>query len=202
MEPSVGDAKTKQTLRRDLQAARRRLAAPERARLDLLICGHLLRVLEQCGGGTVAAYHACGGEPDLAPALLALDRAGYRVHLPVLLDQALQFRRWTPSALLTPNRYGIPEPVGGLAGAVEELDWVLLPLVAFSPAGARLGMGGGYYDRTFAFCLQSPIGSRPSLIGVAYGLQQVDSLPVDPWDVPLDGVVTDQGMRWFNSDRR
>jgi 5-formyltetrahydrofolate cyclo-ligase len=202
MEPLVGDAKTKQALRRDLQAARRRLAGSERARLDLLICGHLLHVLEQRAGGAVAAYHACGGEPDLAPALLALDRTGYRVHLPVLQGQVLQFRRWTPGALLMPNRYGIPEPLDGLAGAAEELDWVLLPLVGFSPAGARLGMGGGYYDRTFAFCLQRPMGSRPSLIGVAYGLQQVDSLPMQPWDVPLDGVVTDRGMRWFSSEPR
>ncbi len=198
MKSSAGSGTIKRALRQELQAARQALATAERARLDLQICAHLLRAMEPGPALALAAYHACRGEPDLAPALTALDRAGHRVHLPVLVESALQFRRWTPEARLRANRYGIPEPVDGADCPARDLDCVLMPLVAFSALGGRLGMGGGYYDRSFAFCLQQPIAERPRLIGVAYGLQLVDSLPVERWDVPLDGVVTERGMLWFD----
>ena len=197
MEATVRSTTIKRALRRELQAARLGLAAPERTRLDLQICAHLLRALEPNPGIAFAAYHACRGEPELAPALLALHRAEHAVHLPVLAGLALQFCRWRPGARMRPNRYGIPEPLEGTICPAEQLDWVLLPLVAFSPSGGRLGMGGGYYDRTFAFCLQKTVAERPRLVGVAYGLQQVDTVPMAPWDVPLDGVVTEGGLRWF-----
>ncbi len=202
MEAPVCSATIKRTLRRELQAARQGLPASDRARLDLRICAHLVRGLEQSAGLKLSAYFACRGEPDLGPALAALHEAEHCVHLPVLVEQTLQFRRWHPNARMTANRYRIPEPLEGETCPADQLDWVLLPLVAFSPLGGRLGMGGGYYDRTFSFCLQRSMDERPRLIGVAYGLQQVDSLPLQRWDVPLDGVVTEQGLRWFERPDR
>ncbi len=188
----------KQLLRRAMQQARQALNEADRASLDGRIAGHLLRGLPQHAGQAIAGYHACRGEPDLGSALHTLHHAGCRLHLPVLVDAALQFRRWTPTSRLSANRYGIPEPLDGMPCAAEELDWVLLPLVAFSSVGARLGMGGGYYDRSFGFCLDPAVGPRrPRLIGVAYSLQEVESLPTAPWDVPLDAVVTERGMRRF-----
>ena len=201
MDHSADPAAHKQHLRQQLKSARLSLSEGQRSRLDLHICAHLQRALASCADAAIAAYHACRGEPDIAPALSVLHAAGHRVHLPVLHEAALKFRRWSPDARMTPNRYGIPEPLQGSACAAAELDWVLLPLVAFSHSGGRLGMGGGYYDRTFSFCLERPAEQRPRLIGIAYQLQQVDSLPLERWDVPLDGVLTEIGMHWISSIR-
>lgn len=175
-------------------AARQALPLARRRELDARLCAHVLDFLAampQCG---VAAFHAVRGEPELGPALAALDAGGYRVHLPILVDQHLEFRRWTRGASMQRNRYGIPEPLDGQPCAAAQLDCVLMPLLAFSAAGGRLGMGGGFYDRSFAFRLQQPAGAGPRLVGVAYGLQQADELVVEPWDVPLDAVITETGV--------
>ncbi|MGY6553976.1 MAG: 5-formyltetrahydrofolate cyclo-ligase [Wenzhouxiangella sp.] len=185
---------SKQALRRQMLAARQALDNTQRERLDLLLCGQVMRYVEGRPGDRLAAFHAFGGEPELQPALSALDAAGYQIHLPILQGRQLLFRRWTRGAVLTKNRYGIPEPLAGTPCGAEELDCVLMPLVAFSVSGARLGMGGGYYDRTFAFRRDAQAACVPQLVGVAYCLQQVDGLPVEPWDVPLDAVITDQGV--------
>ena len=189
----------KRALRQHMLASRQSLDPTQRKGLDLLLCGQVVRFMEGRSGIKLSAFHAFRGEPQLQPALSALDAAGYQIHLPVLAGQQLQFRRWTRGARLTENRYGIPEPVDGAACNVEELDCVLMPLLAFSVNGARLGMGGGYYDRTFAFRRNPQSLKVPQLVGVAYGLQQLDSLPMDSWDVPLDAVITDQGLHRFDS---
>ncbi len=94
------------------------------------------------------------------------------------------------------NRFGIPEPAEGPFRDPERLEIVLTPLVAFSTNGMRLGMGAGFYDRAFAFLRRDP-EAGPWLVGVAYALQQVDSLPADPWDVPLAAVLTERGLQVF-----
>ena len=190
-------ADAKLDLRSQLLAERLALSRAQRAQLDRRICAHVLRFMEQRPGSAISAFQPFRGEPDLTPALRLLHEAGRRVHLPVLVDDFMQFRRWTPASVLTPNRFGIPEPRDGTACPPENLDWVLMPLVAFSSAGTRLGMGGGYYDRSFAFCLDGSTPARPLLIGVAYSLQEVNSLPAQSWDVPLDAILTDQGPRQF-----
>jgi 5-formyltetrahydrofolate cyclo-ligase len=102
------------------------------------------------------------------------------------------------------NCFGIPEPAGAsgrwLRGA--ELDVVLAPLVAFDRAGHRLGMGGGFYDRTFRFVVRRAEWRRPWIIGLAYDFQRVDALPVERWDVPLHAVVTESGAQLFQRDAR
>ncbi len=94
------------------------------------------------------------------------------------------------------NRFGIPEPDTrhGAHRARRQATWtldvILLPLVGFDDDGQRIGMGGGFYDRTLAFT-QRP-GPRPRLIGLAHDCQRVTRLPVAPWDVPLDAIVSDR----------
>lgn len=78
----------------------------------------------------------------------------------------------------------------------EDLDIVITPLAAFDLQGHRLGTGGGYYDRTFAF-LQKNTVKKPKIIGLAYAEQQAELLPHDQWDIDLDGVVTEKGIVWF-----
>jgi 5-formyltetrahydrofolate cyclo-ligase len=114
----------------------------------------------------------------------------------------LGFARWRPNARLIRNRFGIAEPLGTSAARIEPraLDLVLVPVVGFDKAGNRLGMGGGYYDRSFAFALRRAT-RRPCLIGVAFDCQRVGGLPARPGDVPLDGVVTPRAYHRFGAHR-
>lgn len=99
--------------------------------------------------------------------------------------------------LLHPNKYAILEPQHNLKKIPpENLDLVMVPLIAFDLKGNRLGTGGGYYDRTFAF-LREQENKKPRMIGLAYAVQQAEQIPSDPWDVLLDGIVTEQEVILF-----
>jgi 5-formyltetrahydrofolate cyclo-ligase len=144
---------------------------------------------------TLALYMAADGEIDPARVLERAWADGKRVFLPQLrVGNRLGFREYRQGARLRRNRFGIPEPLSGRRLLPIELDIVLVPLVAFDRRGNRLGMGGGFYDRTFAGRRRRNVRA-PSLIGLAHGFQQVSELVEQPWDVPLRGVLTDDG--WF-----
>jgi 5-formyltetrahydrofolate cyclo-ligase len=118
------------------------------------------------------------------------------VYIPVLhpyKKSHMEFVRWTPDTPLTTNRYGILESQDRLQIAEAEiLDLVLVPLIGFDKQGNRLGTGGGYYDRTFEFLQNQKRPAKPILIGLAYDFQCVENLPVESWDVSLDGVLTEK----------
>jgi 5-formyltetrahydrofolate cyclo-ligase len=139
----------------------------------------------------VAGYWPADGEIDVLPALTEAHRRGALTYLPRVPgpDLPLRFRVWRPGVPLRRNRFGIPEPATGpgLARACR-LDAVLVPLVGFDRRGNRLGMGGGFYDRTFAG------RHRTLLIGVAFDCQRVLRVPTHWWDVPLAAVVTERGI--------
>ncbi|RFF31280.1 5-formyltetrahydrofolate cyclo-ligase [Wenzhouxiangella sediminis] len=186
----------KEEQRREL--IRRRLALDEgqRERADAAISGAVRRLVDELDFGIIAGFVAHRGEPDLSAALSWLDEEDRAVLLPVVRDLDMHFRRWRPDAAMKANRFGIPEPVGSEGFAPAQIDLVLMPLVGFAADGARLGMGAGFYDRAFAFRHGRP-DDLPRLVGVAYAVQEAESLPVDDWDVPLDGIITEQGLRWF-----
>ena len=187
-------AQIKRALRARLKAERSAMPPTRRASLDALICAQLLDTLLETDrpNRAIAMYVAHNGEPDVWPVAQRLLESNRVVYLPVLSGQALRFHRFDPDAPMTPNRFGIPEPVDQASVAVAALDWVVMPLLGFGVSGARLGMGGGFYDRTLAE-LSAP---GPVKAGVAYSSQQVDALPVEPWDVSMDVVVTDRGRLW------
>lgn len=152
----------------------------------------------------IAAFLPNDGEIDPQPLLRQLLAAGKQCYLPRIgrrWQPRLQFLPWTPTTPLRPNRFQIPEPQlpPSTRRRVSDLDLLLLPLVAFDATGNRLGMGGGFYDRTLAHLQQRNCWRRPLLIGMAFAIQEVEALPLAPWDVPLQGVVTDTGMRWFET---
>lgn len=187
-------------LRRQMRRRRRALSPGQRRRAARQLAARLRRTRPYRRSRDVAVYSSADGEPDLTPLIHAAWRDGKRVHLPVLNRtpaQGLRFRRFGPGTRLRNNRFGIAEPTASPAVPVRHLDLVLAPLVAFDGAGRRLGMGGGYYDRTFSFLHHRRRWQHPRLIGIAYGFQQVDVLPGEPWDVPLWGVATEQGLRRF-----
>jgi len=187
---------SKQRLRRRLIAERQALHDHQRRRLDRKICTYLLRYLDDADALRLAAFYPSRGEPNLMPAMEALHQAARQIHLPVIDGKRLTFKRWRPGLDLDINRFAIPEPTDGEECDLALLDVVFMPLVAYSHSGERLGMGGGFYDRAFASFINRP-GTGPQRVGVAYGFQQIDGLPVDRWDVPLDAVITDQGSREF-----
>lgn len=148
----------------------------------------------------IAFYLANDGELDLSPLIEAAWQMGKRCYLPILsplYHNHLWFAPYRPDSRLQANRFGIPEPIctWQQTRAVWSLDLVLTPLVAFDAAGNRLGMGGGYYDRTLAYLRRRQYWHKPRLIGAAHGFQQVEQLPVASWDVPLHGILTEQGLR-------
>jgi 5-formyltetrahydrofolate cyclo-ligase len=137
-------------------------------------------------------------EVDLAEFVDSARATGRRIFLPVIMSPFLNHLRFAPypdSCAFRRNRFGIPEPIverWQLIGA-SGLDAVLMPLVGFDAAGTRIGMGGGFYDRTLAFRLHRAHWRKPVLIGVAFEVQRAPSLVRNPWDVPLDHVVTEAG---------
>ncbi|OGT18775.1 MAG: 5-formyltetrahydrofolate cyclo-ligase [Gammaproteobacteria bacterium RBG_16_57_12] len=147
----------------------------------------------------IACYLANDGELDLLPLIVRLWTMGKICYLPVLdgpHHDRLLFAPYHEGDALRVNRYGIPEPVlprRYLSGG-QALDLVLTPLVAFDMSGNRLGMGGGYYDRTFSFLRHRTHWHRPRLLGIAYELQKVATLECKDWDVPLHAVATEQSV--------
>ena len=191
----------KSALRRSLRERRRGLSASAQRSASRNLDRKLRAVSALRSGQTVALYLANDGEISPDTSLRRLSRTGKRCYLPCLQGKHLAFRRFRPSQTLKKNRFGIPEPAPkrGAALPVEAMDVILLPLVGFDRKGNRLGMGGGFYDRTLARL--SPM-KRPLLIGLAHHCQEVEQLPVQSWDIPLDTVVTDKTVYWLKQRRR
>ncbi len=176
-------------LRRDLRTARLGLPDSRRYELNRLITAHTVPLLGDAQH--VAAYVACRGEFDPAAIIHAL--SSQQVYLPVVAkDQALRFVAYQPGDAVTPNIFGIAEPLSGREIAPTELDSVLTPLLGFDEQGFRLGMAGGFYDRSFAF--RHHHNGPPWLIGVAYEVQKIPQQTPRDWDVRLDAVVTEAGV--------
>jgi 5-formyltetrahydrofolate cyclo-ligase len=143
----------------------------------------------------IATYSAVNGEISLNPIIdLALEM-GKQIYLPNLDLKSLRFSPYFHGQKMRINRFRLPEPdvTDDEMLAPEALDLVLAPLVVFDPQRNRIGMGGGYYDRSFEFRKQAQ-RDAPILIGVAHELQKVDQLIAEDWDVRLDMVVTDGGI--------
>lgn len=144
--------------------------------------------------GYVAGYWAMDGEIALHAWQLKLP-PGCVYCLPVLGDdECLRFAPWRPGDPLVSNRFGIPEPDLAPASLLEasQLAMAVMPLVGFDRCGQRLGMGGGWYDRTFAFRRRAP--APPFLVGAAFDVQHVETLDQAAWDVTVDAVCTESSF--------
>ncbi|NSX56503.1 5-formyltetrahydrofolate cyclo-ligase [Parasulfitobacter algicola] len=149
--------------------------------------GLLSEVLAGYRGVPVAGYLPINSEINPLPAMSEAVAHG-RVGVPVITarDHPLQFRAWHPDGALMPGPFKVMVPVKG--------DWIepellIVPLAAFDRKGGRLGYGGGFYDRT----LQNLRTKRATLaIGFAYSIQQVDQIPLEQTDQPLDMIITEK----------
>lgn len=145
----------------------------------------------------IAFYLAADGEIDPSPLIARCRKLGKHCYLPVLHrwpSTHMSFQRLLPQQRWIRNSFGIREPKPNRRLQIKpwRLDLVLMPLVGFDAQGNRLGMGGGFYDRTFAFKHRRSHWQTPVLIGLAHDCQKTSSLPVASWDIPLDGIVTDR----------
>lgn len=147
---------------------------------------------------SIACYLPNQDEFDVQPMIRAIWQHQKKCFLPVLTEErSLQFVQYAEGDALEKNCFGIPEPSDQRRRVdAAKLDLILTPLIAFDLAGRRLGTGGGYYDRTLAFKYKKN-GCKPIIVGVAFALQQADTLPSDPWDVAIDGVLTEEKLIWF-----
>lgn len=189
----------KHPLRARLRELRKRLSPQEQnaaaARLvTRLVASPLLRASQR-----IACYLPNDGEIDPTRLIERLWEMKRQCYLPVLSRLSrdrLWFARVLPDTPLSPNRFGIPEPVVSARSLLraQELDLILMPLVGFDLQGNRLGMGGGFYDRSLEFLRQRRCWRKPRLLGLAHECQRVEELIPDPWDIPLQGVVTDRAI--------
>jgi 5-formyltetrahydrofolate cyclo-ligase len=188
---SVTDRKA---LRKTLRAQRRAVSASERARIAQLVAVNADRYLHLQAGWRIAVYAALPSELDTAPLIELARNRGCHIYVPRIdrhsLGRKMRFVELTGRQRR--NRLGIHEPESFRMIGARWLDVVFLPLVGFDACGVRLGMGGGYYDRAFAFRRWRAAWHAPRLIGIAYSFQQVEGLTAAAHDVRLDAVVTEE----------
>lgn len=116
-----------------------------------------------------------------------------RVFVPVVKkNRRMQFRELTPNTDLRAGQWGLLEPDSGEIVSARMLDVVVTPVVAFDEDNHRIGMGGGYFDRTFAFTRHRMHWQRPRMIGLAFACQKVAKIPPNPWDIRVFTVITEE----------
>ena len=187
----------RRALRREMRRRRRALSAAQRRDAARALSGRLAASRWFLNSRTIAVYLSNDGEVDLLPLVERAWLMGKRTFLPRLFGPRLWFLPFHSQTRLAGNRFSIPEPVEPARRRIRpmSLDLVLFPLVAFDSGGNRLGMGAGFYDRTFEAARRRSVWPGPKRIGVAYEMQRVDTLPAAEWDVPLDAIVTERATR-------
>ncbi|MCW5713664.1 MAG: 5-formyltetrahydrofolate cyclo-ligase [Bauldia sp.] len=173
----------------------RRDALPEqyRAEASARIVGSLGSLMAEVPPTVLAGFAPIRSEVDVMPFLLTVRANQIPVALPRLSGGGFVFRAWRPGVELVPGVWGIREPPENAPIATP--DFVLVPLAAFDRNGTRIGYGRGHYDR--ALTALRDAGFAPRLVGVAFATQEVDAIPTEVFDVPLDVVVTEDGVRRF-----
>ena len=188
MQTLPSTAELRQQLRQHIRKTRQNLTALQQQQAAQRITQQALSFIEQHQARNIALYLAVDGEIATQPLIEQLWQQGKNVYLPVLhpfCKGHLLFLHYLPDTPMKQNKYGIFEPHLNVQNVLplEQLDVIFTPLVAFDKQGNRLGMGGGFYDRTLQHWQQRFIP-----VGLAHQCQQVDALPVESWDMPLEQI--------------
>jgi 5-formyltetrahydrofolate cyclo-ligase len=181
---------TKPELRRLLRQRRNALSPSQQRAAAQSLVDSAVRLPAWTNARHVSIYLATDGEIDTGPLEAAAREKGIHVYLPIITDtDSLLFNRWESGEVLVKNRYGIPEPTSSTpCSGPSSLDIIFMPLVGWDMLGNRLGMGGGFYDRTLSDA------RAKLLVGLAHECQRVDEVPCEGWDVRLDYIVTDAAL--------
>ena len=187
----------RRTLRARLAARRGSLTPGERAHAARAVASNALKTLPLHAGKRVAVYASLPSELNTAPLIELARERGCELYLP-RIDRprsARGMRFLAMDGALKRNRLGIdePDPAAARIGA-RWLDLVLLPLLGFDRSGVRLGTGGGFYDRAFAFRNHRHAWHAPRLVGLAYAFQELEAIEAAAHDVRMDAVITDEGV--------
>jgi 5-formyltetrahydrofolate cyclo-ligase len=187
-------AAIKAKLRTELRARRRAIPASERRQAARRLARHYLRLRVLRQARSVALYLPMASEIDTAPLRQALAARGVALYVPkVARGNRLRFLR-LGKASLEWHPHGMPQPRSGHALPLRRIGLILLPLLGYDARGRRLGQGGGYYDRALAGLRGA---RRPLRIGLAYACQQIEALPGEAHDHPLQGVLSERGLQSF-----
>lgn len=184
---------SKSHIRTHMRRRRQSLSRAERRAASYALCQRLHQYALFVNAKHLGIYVTHDDEIDTRYVIEQCWRRGVAVYVPILdpvRKGFLWFARYQAQAPVRKNKYGIQEPTRSAARmAPKWLHCVVVPLVAFTPSGQRLGMGGGYYDRTFS--VRALGTKKATLVGVAFDCQKIESLPCEHWDVPLTAVVTE-----------
>ena len=145
----------------------------------------------------IAVYLQTDNELDTSVLIEHFFHSNSQVYLPKVYEDGsnqLKFHHYYPHSKMQKNRFGIPEPMTDDEINLQDIDLLLMPLTAFDLSGNRIGMGGGYYDRT----LSKLSDKKPLLVGIAYDFQQVEECPVESFDQPLQMILTPTRTIAFN----
>ena len=195
--PSDISIASRNQLREELRSKRKAINPKQQAEAAINLLKNILKLPTYLKAKHIAVYLSSDGEIDLQPLIHQSWAMNKKVYLPVLKPKSreLWFVEYTPETELIPNRFKIPEPDANKNHKLPAhlLDIVFMPLVGFDANGNRLGMGGGFYDSTFAFKKEKP-KSKPLLIGVAHECQRVEKIDAEEWDVEMDQMITDKNF--------
>ncbi len=181
--------KTRQYLRTELRQQRRAISSADQALAAIKLLNRLCRHPWIRKAHFIGVYMASDGEMSLAPLLRWAHSVHKHLYLPCLAaNKTLVFKPLAKGSRLHTNQFGIPEPLTCQQLALSRLDVLLMPLVGFDRYGNRLGMGGGYYDRS----LSKRSTRTPKLVGIAHHCQEVAKLEPKKWDIPVDAIATDK----------
>lgn len=191
---------TRRQLRRELRQKRRALKPHEQHQAARRLYRQLAQHPLFRRARHIALYLPNDGEIDPRLLMREAQRRGKATYLPSLQPwprTRMKFQRVRPNERLIRNRFGIAEPARTAKGhrPVWALDMLIMPLVGFDEQGGRLGMGGGFYDRSLAFLARRKNRHKPTLLGVAHECQKVDRIPLEPWDIPVHATISDR--RWY-----
>ncbi len=196
-------------LRKTIRLARRQLSRIQKHQHSQVITRRIVHSRFYRYSRHIALYLSTDGEVDLAPLIRKLHSHyhGYnkKCYLPVILSREnglMAFAPYNENTRLRKNSFGILEPVYQKKHlkSARQLDLILAPLVAFDRQGNRMGMGGGFYDRTLSHLKQHgrrPRKHHPMFVGIAHELQQVDALQIHSWDIPLYAIITERRLGYF-----
>ena len=189
---------SRQSLRQLIRQKRRDLSVQAQAEAAKQLNERLQRCERVLNADTIAIYLTNDGELDTSPFIQWCWQQGKTVCLPRIHPfnaNQLLFIRYQAKSQMQANRFGINEPILSCLDVIplNTIDIMFTPLVAFDSSGARLGMGGGFYDRTLSQWHQSFINDETTHlwpIGLAHDCQQVESIPIEYWDVPIPEIIT------------
>ena len=190
MLPPIASLFNPKAVLRERMKSERKAAAKARPDAGVHAAKNFMSAIDRPKGAVVSLYLPMRDERDTEPLAAALIEEGVTVALPVVARKKspLVFRAYLPGDDLVPGSYGELVPADTAPEAVPDI--LVVPLLAFTRDGGRLGYGGGYYDRTLEALRQS---GSPVAVGYGYGAQEVDALPLSPLDQPLDWIVTERG---------